>query len=236
MGKRNLRVILASGHPKGRRFLRAMVEDEPGAVVIGQAENAPGTLALARSLRPDVVIIDSHLPHTMVMDTVPLTQIGGLDAAQAATREIPNTHVVLLNTDTIPLEGIMSADFVPLFSRETGGTSTPFTLQELTSETKTPDSLVFASVQISPNRTMKSKIAGLSDKAMLAGTLAILLGLIFIVTLFLAVPGSFIVLIGAATLICGAAAKLVTSLWYGLFRQPGRDAVNKVLQRGIDDR
>ncbi|MFH0942256.1 MAG: hypothetical protein V1823_04480 [Chloroflexota bacterium] len=229
MGKPNVRVILASGHPKGRRFLRAMVEDEPGAVVIGQAENAPGTLALARSLRPDVVIIDSHLPHTMVLDTVPLTQIGGLDAAQAATREIPNTHVVLLNTDTIPREGIMSADFVPLFSRETGGTSTPFTLQELTSEAKTPDSLVFASVQISPNRTLKSKITGISDKAMMAGALAILLGLILIVTLFLAVPGSFIVLTGAAMLIGGAAAKVVIRLWDGLFRHPGRGTINKTL-------
>lgn len=221
MVRRNIRVILASGYAKRRRFLRAMVEEQPAAVVIGQAENASGTIALARSLRPDVVIIDSYLPHTVALETIPLSQIGGLDAAQVTTQEIPEMRVVLLNTDTIPREGVMNSDFIPLFSRETGGRPNPFTLQELLDETKTPDSLIFATIQMSSNRNHKHKISGWCDRAMLAGVLAILLGLIFIVTLFLAVPGFIIASIGAVVLILGAAARLLTRFWYG-FGTPDR--------------
>lgn len=216
MVRRNIRVVLASGQAKRRRFLRAMVEEQPEAVVIGQAENASGTIALARSLRPDVVIIDSYLPHTVALETIPLSQIGGLDAAQVTTQEIPEMRVVLLNTDTIPREGVMNSDFIPLFSRETGGRNNPFTLQELLDETKTPDSLIFATIQISPNRNHKHKIAGWCDRGMLAGVLAILLGMIFIVTLFLAVPGFIIASIGAVVLILGAAGRLLTRFWYGV--------------------
>jgi len=194
-----------------------MVEDEPGVVVIGQAENAPGTLALARSLRPDVVIIDSHLPHAVALEAVPLSQIGGLDAAQAAIQEIPNTRVVLLNTDSIPREGVMSADFVPLFSRETGDSS-PFTLQELVSEPAFPQPLVFANVRIAPSRTIKNRITALTEKAMLGGVMAILLGLIFIVTLFLAVPGFFIAIAGAVSFLGGGITRIAGRLWWRRFR------------------
>jgi CheY-like chemotaxis protein len=205
-----------------------MVEEQPQAVVIGQAENAPGTIALARSLRPDVVIIDSHLPHTVALAAVPLTQIGGLDTAQTATQEIPNTRVVLVNTDTIPGEGVMSSDFVPLFFRETGGKRIPFTLQELVSKARTYDSPVFASIQLSPGQNLKNLIFVLCDKAMLAGIIAVLLGLIFIVTLFLALPGFFIAIAGAVLLVLGSAAKILNRLWYGLG--------DKGYVRRIDDR
>src|SRR3990170_4440534 len=99
MGRRNIRVILASGNPSVRHFLRGAVEGEPGTTVIGQAENATKALVMARNLRPDIAIIDSYLPHSVSLETVPLSRIGGLDAAQAAFEEIPNLRVVLLNMD-----------------------------------------------------------------------------------------------------------------------------------------
>jgi CheY-like chemotaxis protein len=97
MQRQNVRVILASEHPEVRHFLREVVEEESGAVILGQAENATKALALAKHLRPDVAIIDCYLPHTMGSDTVPLSRVGGLDVAESISEEIPDTKVVLLN-------------------------------------------------------------------------------------------------------------------------------------------
>ncbi|HJX12055.1 MAG TPA: hypothetical protein VJ377_00865 [Dehalococcoidales bacterium] len=222
MGRRNIRVILASGSPSVRHFLREAVEVEPGTTVIGQAENAARALTMARNLRPDIAIIDSYLPYSVGLDSVPLSRIGGLDTAQAAFEEIPNLRVVLLNMDTVPTEDTMRSDYIQLFSREVGGVSTPFTLQELFNETRTPDSLVFARVQARANGRMKSKIDEVSSKAILFGTIGILLGLILVVTLILAVPGGFITLAGLAMLAFGGLSKLAMRLRPGAPAAGGR--------------
>jgi len=217
MQRRNMRVIIASAHPRVRLLLTEMVEDETGMTIVGQAENATRMINLARSLRPDVAIIDSRLPHKMLLDTVPLSQISGLDTALTTSEEIPNIRVVLLNTNTAFPESIPAGDLVPLFARESKGGNAPFKLEELYDQTD-DDQLIFASLQTQVNPSAQSKIAALTDKAILYGALGLLLGFILIMTLMLAAPGFFVAIIAAAALILGAATKLVSRLWSRMSR------------------
>lgn len=217
----NVRVILASEHPGVRHLLREMVEEEPGTAIVGQAENTAKALSLARSLRPDVAIIDSHLPHVIGLDTIPLSRIGGLDTAQATSEEIPNMRVILLDTDTYLPERALSMDSVTLFFREVSGVSTPFTLHELCGEEKASDGIVFANVETETNETLQSKVAGMSNKAVLFGGLGILAGLCLIATMFLAGAGAFLALGGFILLFLGVAGRLATRLWPKASHHPG---------------
>ncbi len=215
MQRQNVRVVLASEHPEVRYFLREVVEEERGAVVVGQAENATKALTLARNLRPDVAIIDCDLPHAIGLDTVPLSRIGGLDTAQTISEEIPNTRVILLsNLDekVLPEQGL-GPDVVGFFSRETIEANVPFTLQGLYYEAVPPNALIFANVEVKPPVALRQKVANISDKAILFGGLGILGGLSLMLTVILAGAGVALTLAGAVTMFLGLGGKLAVSWW-----------------------
>src|SRR3972149_4209030 len=113
MKGQNVRVLLASENPGTRSILRRIVETEDRAVIVAEAENGARALSLARSLRPDVVLIDSCLPSIVGLDNIPLSREGGLDVAQSISEEIPNMHVVLLNSlnDRIPADSTRILDY-----------------------------------------------------------------------------------------------------------------------------
>lgn len=215
MQRQNLRVIVASEYPKVQYFLRDVVEEEAGAVIVGQAENATKALTLARNLRPDIAIIDCYLPYAVGLDTLPPSRIGGLDTAQTISQEIPNTRVILLNnldTEVLP-EHVLGSGVMAFFSRKTNRSNIPFTLQELYQEAEPLSSFVFANVNVQTRATLRQKVADLSDKAILFGGLGILGGLALILTAILAGAGVFLAAAGAAAMFLGLAGKLATTLW-----------------------
>jgi DNA-binding NarL/FixJ family response regulator len=55
-------VLIADDFPAVRRGVRAWLEDYPGFRVIAEVGDGPGTLRLVKRLKPDVMVIDSHLP------------------------------------------------------------------------------------------------------------------------------------------------------------------------------
>ncbi len=57
-----IRVLLADDHPVLRVGLRALLEQEPDIVVVGEASSGEEALARAASLRPDVVVLDCQMP------------------------------------------------------------------------------------------------------------------------------------------------------------------------------
>ncbi len=216
MQRQDVRIMLASEHSEVRYFLREVVEEEAGVVIVGQAENATKALTLARNLRPDVAIIDSHLPHAVGLDTIPLSRIGGLDTAQTISEEIPNTQVILLsnlNEAVLPKQNLGS-DVDTFFSREIIGTNTPFTLQKLYHEAEQLSILVFANVEVKQRAALSQKVANISDKAILFGGFGILGGLALMLTVVLAGAGVFLAAAGAATVFLGLAGKLTTTLWH----------------------
>ena len=128
-----MRVLLASERPQVQNLLVDVVEEEPGAVVVGQAENAIKTLVLVENLRPDIAIIDSNLPYSVGMDRLALSRMSGLDIGQMICQKLPGTRVVIVNNlDTQVLSEVsLSRNSQAFFSRERRGGNTAFKLEEL---------------------------------------------------------------------------------------------------------
>src|SRR6266699_3751169 len=59
---REIRVLLADDHAVLRAGLRALLEREPGLVVVGEAGSGSEAVALAKTTRPHVVLMDLAMP------------------------------------------------------------------------------------------------------------------------------------------------------------------------------
>lgn len=83
-----LRIMVADDHDLVRQGLRFMLEARPGWLICGEATTGHEAVDLARQVRPDVAVIDIHMP--------------GMDGLQA-TREIlainSQTEVLILTID-----------------------------------------------------------------------------------------------------------------------------------------
>jgi len=61
-GREEIRVLLADDHAVLRAGLRALLEKEPGLVVVGEAASGSEAVALAKTTRPHVVLMDLAMP------------------------------------------------------------------------------------------------------------------------------------------------------------------------------
>ena len=55
-------VLLVDDHSLVRRGFRRMLEDEPDIQVVGEAGDVSGAVAVIEATKPDVVLLDVHLP------------------------------------------------------------------------------------------------------------------------------------------------------------------------------
>jgi DNA-binding NarL/FixJ family response regulator len=70
-----------------RRALRALVEATSGLALAGEAESGEAAVALARELKPDVVLMDIRMPG-----------LGGVLATNEIKQSRPETLVLLVST------------------------------------------------------------------------------------------------------------------------------------------
>ncbi len=83
----NVGILLVDDHSLVRQGLRMLFQIEPAAVVIGEAGTGAEALALARNLKPDVVIMDVEMPG---MD--------GIEATALLVAMHPQVAVIILTT------------------------------------------------------------------------------------------------------------------------------------------
>lgn len=84
-----LRVLLADDHTLIVSAMRMMIERIEGVVVVGEAYNGRDAVALARSHRPDLVIMD-----------ISMKDLNGIEATAQIIADSPSTRVMILSSHT----------------------------------------------------------------------------------------------------------------------------------------
>jgi DNA-binding NarL/FixJ family response regulator len=82
-------VLIVDDHPSFRRMARALLESE-GFDVVGEAEDGASAIEAANSLRPDVVLLDVHLP-----------DLDGFEVAAALVRNGKTSAVVMTSSHDV---------------------------------------------------------------------------------------------------------------------------------------
>jgi len=93
-----VRVLLVDDQTIIREGLTTILKYESGIEVVGQASDGKEALVLARTLEPDVVLMDIKMP-----------VLGGIPATRRIKKELPDTRVIILTTydaDDLVFEGI----------------------------------------------------------------------------------------------------------------------------------
>ena len=57
-----IRVVIADDHPIFRKGLRELIEDDPGILVVGEAEDGAAAFDRLQTLKPDVAVLDIGMP------------------------------------------------------------------------------------------------------------------------------------------------------------------------------
>jgi two-component system response regulator NreC len=81
-----IRVLLADDHGLMRKGVRAVLAEDSGIVVVGEACDGPQAVQLTDELNPDVVIMDIAMP-----------RLNGLEAAAQIARKHKRTGILILS-------------------------------------------------------------------------------------------------------------------------------------------
>ncbi len=83
---KRITVLLAEDHLVVREGLRLLLRAEPDIAVIGEADTGRQAVALARKLRPAVVVMDIAMP-----------LLNGMEATRQIRQSVPGTRVIILS-------------------------------------------------------------------------------------------------------------------------------------------
>lgn len=89
MSEQPVRVLIADDHTIVRHGLRLMLEQKEGITVVAEARDGLEAVALADSLKPDVILMDLEMP-----------RMDGIQAAAAIHAAHPEIHILVLTSFT----------------------------------------------------------------------------------------------------------------------------------------
>lgn len=81
-----IRVLLVDDHGVLREGMRNLLEQQPDIKVVGEAGNGLEAIAVAKAVKPDVVLMDVLMP-----------RLGGIEATKQIKRANPNTATLILS-------------------------------------------------------------------------------------------------------------------------------------------
>ena len=82
-----IRILIADDHAVVRKGLSTFIDSEPGMQVIGEAEDGMEAVLKARSLKPDIILLDMLMP-----------RMNGLQAIEEIKRENPSARIMVLTS------------------------------------------------------------------------------------------------------------------------------------------
>jgi len=80
-----IRILIADDHPLFRGGLRSLLESVPDTQVVGEATDGQEAVELARTLTPDVVVMDLNMPG-----------LSGIEATRQIAQETQEIHVLVM--------------------------------------------------------------------------------------------------------------------------------------------
>lgn len=83
--EKHVRILLIDDHTLFRSGIKALLQRQPGFEVVGEAGDALEGVKRAKTLRPDVVLLDIHMPG-----------IAGREAVSLVIDEAPDARVLML--------------------------------------------------------------------------------------------------------------------------------------------
>jgi len=83
-----IRVLLVDDHPLVRRTLRTVLLSHPNIEIVGEAADGDEAITSAKSLKPDVVLMD-----------IAMRKMDGVTAARLIKTEYPHVAIVGLSAD-----------------------------------------------------------------------------------------------------------------------------------------
>jgi two-component system, NarL family, response regulator NreC len=84
-------VLIADDHPVIRFAIRTKLEQEPGVTIVAETGDLPATFAAVEEYRPDVLLLDMHLPEPV------------LPALSSLHETAPDTAILVLTADDDPV-------------------------------------------------------------------------------------------------------------------------------------
>lgn len=88
MNDDGVKILLVDDHQIMRQGLRLLVQREPNMIVVGEAASGRAAIDQVRTLKPQVLILDIHLP-----------DISGIEIARQLITEFPELKIVALSSD-----------------------------------------------------------------------------------------------------------------------------------------
>ncbi|MBI2794832.1 MAG: response regulator transcription factor [Ignavibacteria bacterium] len=106
-----IRIIIADDHEISRIGIRRLVSNTPDIEVVAEAVNGAQTIDLARSLKPDVILMDVLMPN-----------VNGIEAAQRIKSDMQSISIIMLSSaeDPSSIERAMYAGADGYLSKEVG--------------------------------------------------------------------------------------------------------------------
>ncbi len=86
-----IRTLVVDDSPAALLAICSLVMRQPNLVFVGAATNGREALALARSLRPELVLLDLEMP-----------VMGGVEATSCLGRECPGARIVIVTIHDTP--------------------------------------------------------------------------------------------------------------------------------------